>query len=50
MFVIITVYEMCECILLGFIETENEEHFLLRCLHPGPSVLLLAKSCHPLII
>ena len=23
-----------DCFKNGFIETENEEHFLLRCLHP----------------
>ena len=36
------------CFKNGFIETENEEHFLLRCLHPDLKVLrenLLRKAC-----
>ena len=36
------------CFKNGFIETENEEHFLLRCLHPDLKVLrenLLLKAC-----
>ena len=36
------------CFKNGFIDTENEEHFLLRCLHPDLKVLgenLLRKAC-----
>ena len=44
------------CFKNGFIETEHEEHFLLRCLHLTSKYskktfyLRLAQSCHPLII
>ena len=40
--------ECLNCFKNGFIETENEEHFFLRCLHPDLKVLrenLLLKAC-----
>ena len=44
-----------KCFKNSFIEKENEEHFLLRCLHPTSKYiektfcLRLEQSCHLLI-